>query len=137
MVYGAIIGLALILALEQHPPAVGVVVATLLATALAVALAELYSEVIAGARAGEVAWDVAGTAFGISLPVVFFLLAAAGTIELDTAFTVAKWTGLALIGLYGFAGARLAGASVRTSVLRALVVVAIGAALIAFKSLLH
>ena len=30
--------------------------------------------------------------------------------ELDTAFRLAKWSGLGLIGFYGFAAARLAGA---------------------------
>ena len=41
VIYGAIIGLALVLALEQHPPAPGVTIASLLATAVAVGLAEL------------------------------------------------------------------------------------------------
>ena len=49
VIYGAIIGLALIVALEEHPPSSRVVVATLLGTALAVGLAEFYSDVI-GAR---------------------------------------------------------------------------------------
>ena len=65
------------------------------------------------------------------------MLASAGAIELDTAFDLAKWTGLGLIGFYGFVGARLAGDGVRRSLVRATVVVAIGAALIGFKSLLH
>jgi hypothetical protein len=34
VIYGAIIGLALVVALEAHPPAAGVVIATLLGTAL-------------------------------------------------------------------------------------------------------
>jgi len=45
---GAIIGLALVVALEQHPPRPAVMVGTLLATALAVRLAELYSEMVGG-----------------------------------------------------------------------------------------
>ena len=40
-------------------------------------------------------------AFGVAFPSVFFILAAAGAMEQDTAFTVAKWTGLGLIALYG------------------------------------
>jgi hypothetical protein len=44
--YGAIIRLALVVALEQHPPRPAVMVGTLLATALAVRLAELYSEIV-------------------------------------------------------------------------------------------
>ena len=137
VVYGAIIGLALIVALEKHPPAPGVVAGTLLGTAVAVALAELYSEIIGGATTAEVAADVGGTAFGIAFPAVFFLLASAGAIEDDTAFALAKWSGLGLIGFYGYCGARLSGVGHRRSVFRALVVVAIGAALIGFKALLH
>ena len=137
VVYGSIIGLALIVALEKHPPAAGVVTGTLVATAVAVGLAELYSEVLAGQRAGDVAGDVVGTMFGIAFPSVFFVLASAGAIELDTAFEVAKWSGLGLIGFYGFYGARLEGKAHSAAALRALVVMAIAAALIAFKSLLH
>ena len=46
VIYGAIIGLALVVAWEQHPPRLAVMVGTLLATALAVRLAELYSEIV-------------------------------------------------------------------------------------------
>src|SRR3712207_5599986 len=46
VIYGSIIGLALVVALEAHPPGAGVVAGTLLATALAVCLAELYSEIV-------------------------------------------------------------------------------------------
>jgi hypothetical protein len=46
VLYGSIIGLALVLALEAHPPGAGAITVTLLATAVAVALAELYSEIV-------------------------------------------------------------------------------------------
>src|SRR5215213_11425513 len=46
VIYGSIIGLALVVALEAHPPSAGAVLATLWATALAVGLAELYSDVV-------------------------------------------------------------------------------------------
>ncbi len=119
VIYGAIIGLALVVALEHQPPGAGVVVATLLGTALAVGLAELYSEVVGAEirirrridrpRLREIGLDVIAVGFGISFPGVFFLLAAAGAMEVETAFTLAKWTGLALVGFYGFVAARLAG----------------------------
>ena len=104
VVYGAIIGMALIVVLEHHPPSAGVTTATLFATAVAVALAELYSDWIGHVlkhRTGfhrkeliEIAKDVSAVAIGIVFPDVFFLLATIGLLELDTAFTVAKWTGL-------------------------------------------
>jgi hypothetical protein len=76
-------------------------------------------------------------AFGIAFPCVFFLAAAAGVIELQTAFRLAKWCGLALIGFYGFCAARMAGDRLVSATLQALAVMAIGAVLIAFKALVH
>jgi hypothetical protein len=147
VIYGAIIGLALVVALEAHPPTAGVIVGSLLATAVAVALAEVYSDVV-GTEARlrrridrpelREAWaQAAAVAVGIAFPAAFFALSALGAFERDTAFTIAEWSGLALIGLYAFAGARLAGQSVVGSLLRACAIALVGAALIAFKALLH
>ena len=147
VVYGSIIGLALVVALEAHPPPPAAVIATLLGTAVAVALAELYSELVGfettrhrKARRTEVrelGADVGAVAFGISFPAVFFLLAATDALQVETAFTIAKWTGLGLIGVYGYAGARLSGAGVAGSLLQAAAVALIGAAVIVLKSLVH
>ena len=146
VVYGAIIGLALVVSLEVHPPEAGNVVAALLATAVAVGLAEVYSETIGASlrREGDeperlplVLEDGLSVAIGIAFPSVFFVLAALGTIERDTAFTLAKWTGLGLVGFYGFCAARLSGAGTGRALLQALAVGLIGAILIALKALLH
>jgi hypothetical protein len=113
----------------------------------AVALAELYSELL-GFEPGErrraslselrhLGADIAAVAFGIAFPAVFFFLAAIGVLGNEAAFTAAKWTGLGLIGLYGFAGARLSGAGVPVSVMQAVGVALIGALLIALKALVH
>jgi hypothetical protein len=147
VIYGAIIGLALVTALQSHPPEAGVMVATLFATALSVALAELYSDVVGTetrthqrvdrARWRGMAVQCAAVAFGIAFPVVFFVLAAAGALELDTAFTAAKWSGLGLIVLYGFVAGRLSGRGVVGSILHALTVGLIGVVLIGVKAILH
>jgi len=147
VIYGAIIGMALVVSLQAHPPRAGVVAATLLATAIAVGLAELYSDVVGAEtrnrrrvgrdQVGHILRDAAAVAFGICFPAVFFVLAAAGALELDTAFTIAKWSGLGLIGFYGFLAGRLSGAGLGVSLLQALAVGAIGGALIAFKALVH
>jgi hypothetical protein len=147
VIYGAIIGMALIVVLEGHPPTPGRVVTALIATALAVALAELYSELVGmqtrlRERPGrehvrEVARDAAAVSFGVLFPAVFFVLAAADAIDLDTAFDIAKWSGVALIGFYGFCAARLAGDGLVESLLRGLLAGAIGATLIGFKALVH
>ena len=147
IVYGVIIGLAVIVALDQHPPSSGVVIATLLGTAVAVGLAEVYSDIVGTetrtrrhirrADLPDMAYDGIAVGFGISFPAVFFVLAAAGVMEKDTAFTVAAWSGLGLISFYGFCAARLAGESPVFSVLQALGVGLIGAILIALKAVLH
>ena len=147
VVYGAIIGLALIVALEKHPPAAGTMIASLMGTAVAVGLAELYAEIVGietrerhrvrRDQFGELIDDSLAVAFGVAFPAVFFLLAAAGAIEVDTAFDLAKWTGLGLIAFYGFVAARFAGTSLAGAVIRGAAAAAIGAALIAFKALVH
>ena len=129
--------------MEDHPPSTAMVIGTLLSTAVAVALAELYSEVVGmSARLGRrfeahrirhVRDDVIAVAF----PVIFFFLAAAGAIDLTTAFTVAKWSGFGLINFYGFCAAKLSGASVSSSLLQAAGVGALGALLIAISALVH
>ena len=70
-------------------------------------------------------------------PAVFFILAAADAMEVETAFTVAKWTGLGLIGFYGFCAARLAGAGLARALVHATAVALVGALLIGLKALIH
>jgi hypothetical protein len=147
VVYGAIIGLALIVALERHPPRTAAIVASLVGTGVAVALAEIYAEVVGietrerhrvtREQLAEMRDDALAVAFGVAFPTVFFLLAATGAIELDTAFALAKWSGLGLIGFYGFIAARFAGATVSGALVRGAGVAAIGGALIALKALVH
>jgi quinol-cytochrome oxidoreductase complex cytochrome b subunit len=147
VMYGSIIGLALVVSLEHDPPRPAVMVGTLVGTAVAVGLAELYSEIVgtevrtrqrvARAHVGEIAADVGAVVFGISFPAVFFILSAADAIEVDTAFELAKWSGLALIGLYGFSAARLAGAKLPAALVQAVAIALIGAFLIGLKALVH
>ena len=147
VIYGSIIGLALVVSLEDHPPKAGVMAGFLLATAVAVALAEIYSDIIGtetrtharvdSARKRSIAKESAAVACGIGFPAVFFVLATTDALDLDTAFTLAKWSGLGLIGLYGYFGGRLSGRSVPASILHALAVGLIGGFLILLKALLH
>jgi hypothetical protein len=81
--------------------------------------------------------DGLAVGFGIAFPGVFFLFVLLGLLELDTAFSLAKWSGLGLIGFYGFSAGRLAGSSVQRSLLQAVFVMTIGGAVIAFKALIH
>jgi hypothetical protein len=147
IVYGAIIGLALVVALEAHPPPPGVVVATVLGTGVAVGLAEIYSETLGTEvrtrrrverETMRAMWtDTAAVVFGVAFPALFFVVAATGAIDADTAFDLAKWSGLGLIGFYGFIAARLAGARLAAALGKGLTAALIGAFLIALKALVH
>jgi hypothetical protein len=147
IVYGSIIGMTLVVALDDHPPAAGKMAAWLVLSAVAVALAEIYSEVVGAETSqrhrvtrrqlGHLLDDAGAVALGVGLPAVVFLLAAVGVIRLDTAFAVAKGAGLGLIGFYGYWAARFAGAPVSRALVQAAMVTAVGAMVIAFKALLH
>jgi multisubunit Na+/H+ antiporter MnhB subunit len=147
VIYGAIIGLALVVALQAHPPPPGAVIASLLGTAVAVSLADIYSELVGfetvrrrratTTERRSLFTDAAAVALGVGFPSVFFLLAAVGVLEDDSAFSLARWTGLGLLGLYGFAGARLTGSGLGGALLKGAGVAAIGAALIGLKALVH
>ena len=147
VIYGAIIGLALVVALEHDPPRAAVMVGTLLVTGVAVGLAELYSEIVGTevrtrrrikrARLGEIATDVGAVAFGVSFPAVFFALSGVGAMAVETAFELAKWSGLALTGFYGFCAARLSGLGLAAALVQAAAVAAIGGFLIGLKAVIH
>ena len=147
VVYGSIIGLALVVAIEKHPPQAWVMAVWLLGTALAVGLAEVYSEVVGVETStrqpvtrpqfGHMAEDAVAVGFGVAFPAVFFVLSALGLLQIDTAFRIAKWTGLGLIGFYGFWAARFAGAAPHRALLKGALVALIGAGLIALKALVH
>src|SRR5215208_2249856 len=147
VIYGSVIGLALVVALEAHPPTIGQTIGAILGTAIAVGLAEIYSDVIGTEarmrrrpRAGEIRTTTRGAAaviFGAGFPAIFFVLAGLGAFGGSAAFTLSKWTGLGLIGTYGFVAGRLSGSSVPRAALHAAAVGAIGGVLIALKALLH
>jgi hypothetical protein len=147
VIYGAVIGLALVVALEAHPPSAGQAAAAVGGAALAVGLAEVYSEVIGTeartrrpvrlGRVRSVVLDAAAVTFGAAFPALFFVLAAAGAFDVDLAFTLSKWTGLGLICAYGYVAGRLSGSGVGASILHGLAVGAIGGLLIGLKALVH
>jgi hypothetical protein len=147
VVYGSIIVLALIVALQDHPPAAPAVLALTLSTAVAVAVAELYSDVLGTEvrtrrpvdrrSLTEIVHDAAAVGFGVAFPAVYFVLATVGAMKIDTALRISKWTGLGLIVFYAFCAGRLAGNGVVRSLVRAGCVGAVGAVLVAVKALLH
>ena len=147
VVYGSIIGMALVVYIESHPPKPLVMAVWLLGTALTVGLAEIYSEVVGAETSARqpvtrrqvryMLEDAVAVAFGVAFPAVFFLLSALGVMDVERAFSVAKWTGLGLTGFYGFWAARFAGAAPHQALFKGLLVALVGAGLIALKALVH
>jgi hypothetical protein len=147
VVYGSIIGLALVVALESHPPSAAVMAVWLVGTAVAVGLAEVYSEVVGTEtstrravtrpQVRSMVGDATAVGFGVASPAVFFLLSAVGLFALDTAFTIAKWSGLGLIGFYGYWAARFSGEAPHRALVKGALVALVGAGLILLKSLVH
>ena len=147
LIYGAMIGLAMTVALEYEEPGPAVMAGTLVGTGVAVGLTELYSDFLGAevgtrrrvdrARIREITANVVALFFGASFPAIFFVIAAAGAMEIDTAFEVAKWSGLPLTASYGLAAARLRGEGWPAALFQAAVVALIGGLLIAFKALVH
>ena len=147
VVYGSIIGMALVVTLESHPPTASVMAIWLLGTAVAVGLAEVYSEVVgvetrtrqpvSRPQLHAMFEDAAAVGFGVAFPAVFFLLSALGVVAIDSAFTIAKWTGLVLIGFYGYWAARFAGSTPGRALVKAALVALVGAGLIILKAVVH
>lgn len=145
--YGAIIVLAVLITAESHAPG-PLETAVVLAITVAVVLGmETYADVISreiilrrplttAERLGALRelLVMTGAAEG---PLVFFVLAAAGLISEDLAFTLAKGVTIALLFAYGFLARRLAGRSRGESVRTGLTVVAIGLGLAIGKGYVH
>jgi hypothetical protein len=143
-IYGSIIVLAVIVAEEDTAIDSGEVIASVLSVAVVTALAEMYADYIGGTiraarhpTAGE-----RGVAFGniaagfltAIVPVVYFVLSAAGAMRLETAFDAAIWTGVGVLGAYAVVANRLAGFSVARSLLTGLGFTVLGASLVALKA---
>jgi hypothetical protein len=147
VLYGAIVGLAVVVAFEDHPPDAGEAAVTMAATALAIGFAELYSEAVSAearerrrlrrADVRRFARDAAAVVFGAGFPALFFLLAAIGLFTDHTAVVLSRWSGAGLIFGYGYLAARLAGFAVLPALVRGATVELVGLALIAIKALLH
>jgi hypothetical protein len=146
-VYGSIIALAVIVVLEQADAAASEVLAAVAGSVIAAMLAEGYAEYIAavirerrhpsrGEFRDTAADVVAGTlaAFVVLIP---FILATLGAIELETAYDIAPWLGLGVIGGYALLANRIAGLSRTHSAIVTTAAIGIGLALIAIKTLTH
>ncbi len=145
VVYGSIVVFALVLVLSHEHASAGTAIVSIVGAVFVVAVAEAYAEVLQEMiqlhrplRAKERREIVAGIAVhGVAAlaPIVFFVLAALDWMELDTAYTVAKWFGVAVLGIYAFAAYRASGVGVGRSLIAGGALTLIGLLLVALKSI--
>ena len=146
-IYIEIVVLAVILALEHTNASDRDIVSTLLAAIVVVLLADLYAYYV-GSMIGdgrrptraELREATIGELGGLvaSVPPVFLLmLGVAGVIGLQTGFTLAKWAGVVMIGLYALVAHRRAGLSFRQSLPATLFLVVLGVVLVGLKYFVH
>ncbi len=144
IIYGTIIILVVILAIEDHPPSPFGTIITILFSGLGVALAELYSDFI-GARIknqSSLTWEdrkhitqnVSAVMIGALLPLPLIILAWMGVINLAFAILLDKWLLVIVLIFYGFIAARLSGHNNLWSMAFAFAVSAIGILVVMLKS---
>lgn len=144
IIYGSIIILVVLLAMEDHPPSISGVIGTVLFTGLGVALAELYSDFIGTrirerrkltwAERSEMTRNIGAVLIGALLPLPFFILAWLGFMGLGLAFVFAKWILIGTLLFYGYVASRLSGHGNLLSFVFAVAASSIGLLVVLLKS---
>jgi hypothetical protein len=146
-VYGSIVALAVIVVLQEGDAEADEVIAAVIGSVIAATLAEQYAEYIghvirerrhlSRAEVGEAARDAAAGTLAAMAPLLPFVLVELDAIELQTAYDIAPWLGLGVIGGYALLANRLAGLPRVQSVAVTIVALAVGFSLIAIKTITH
>ncbi|MFJ9037220.1 hypothetical protein ACIRF8_11605 [Streptomyces sp. NPDC102406] len=146
-VYGCIVVLSLLLAVEDHPPPPFETALTLVATLTGIVAAETFASLIGqeAERGRPPTWSerrrTAAEQFlafsAVILPALFFVLAGFGLFAERLAFTLSRSATLILLFLYCCAARGLSGRTRTNAVLTGFVVGAFGVGLANFKSLTH
>ncbi len=144
-VYGSVIVLAVVIALDDTDVGPRSVVESVLAAAIATVLAEVYADHLAGmireARVPtsrermETARNATAGLVAAVLPVIFFVLAWIGVLGIDAAFTAATWTGVGVVGSYAFLASRISGSTLGRSIAAGIGFTILGAILVLLKAL--
>ena len=146
-IYGSISVLAVLLVMEEHPPAAWRAAVTLFGSALAIALAEAYSETVAemisrrarltGAELGAVWRSARPILLAANLPTLFLLLSAAGLYSVPSALLIAEYAVYAALFVYGAWSGRLLHGTWWRSLLGGLFTLAVGALIGLIKYFFH
>lgn len=143
VIYGSIVALTLIIVLDFEDATGGAAVLSIVLALIGVAFAEAYAEFLQEMiknrrplrrRERLAIFEGVGMHLLPSLvPVVFFLLAWLRALKLETAYGLAEWTGVAVLGLFGFGAYRAAGASVGRSLIAGTALTGVGLVLVLIK----
>jgi hypothetical protein len=146
-VYGSIVALAVIIVLEEANGEADEVIAAVIGSVIAATLAEQYAEYIgivireqrhlSGAEIRRHIIDGAAGAVASLVTLVPFFLVEFDLIELPTAYDIADWLGLGVIGGYSLLANREAGLSQARNIVITGIGLAIGASLILIKAITH
>jgi hypothetical protein len=146
-VYGSIVALAVIVVLQEGDAEADEVIAAVIGSVIAATLAEQYAEYIghvirerrhlSRAEVAEGARDAAAGTLAAMAPLVPFVLVELDAIELQTAYDIAPWLGLGVIGGYALLANRLAGLPRAQSVAVTVAALAVGFSLIVIKTVTH
>lgn len=143
IVYGAVVILAALLAVDSTKATYTTQIGATLLAAFAVLFAEVYSDVV-GTMIRErrrlshgelvaMTTELGSLVLAAVPPVVLTVLAAVGVMSLSTAETLSVWLLVALLFSLGFAAARMAGGSILGSAVGAAVLLGLGIAMVLFK----
>jgi hypothetical protein len=146
-VYGSIIALAVIVVLDEAGAEADEVLAATFGSVVAAMLAEGFAEYLAQVIRGSrhptrsenatMAADIAAGTLAALVPLVPFLLVQIDVVELPTAYDIALWLGVGVIGAWTLLANRLAGMGAKQTVVFTVVGVLIGLSLIAIKAVTH
>jgi hypothetical protein len=146
-VYGSIVALAVIVVLDEAAAEADEVIAAVVGSVIAATLAEQYAEYIGHvirerrhltrAEISQQTRDGAAGTLAAMAPLIPFVLVEVDVIELQTAYDLAAWLGLGVIGAYSLLANREAGIGRARNIVVTGIALAIGASLILIKAVTH
>lgn len=146
-IYGSLTVMAVIVAMEDHPPSPFRAAAQLFGVTLAIAVAKAYAEIVADTlnrgrklnaeEAREILRKVSPVLFGAQAPTLVFLLSAFGLFSVETAFEVSKVLVLTLLFVYGLRVAQVLHKNRLAQIASGLVIMSAGLVVVVINYLLH
>jgi hypothetical protein len=146
-IYGSIPVMAVIVAMEYHPPPPLSAAAKIFGVTLAIAVAKVYAELIAdtlhrerklnAAEWREILRKVSPVLFGAQSPTLVFLLSACGLFSVEVGIQISKVLVLVLLFVYGLRAAQVLHKKRFVQILSGLVIMSAGIVIVFINYLFH